>query len=51
MLDECVVVRDTFGLSDSEMAEIARTSVTASRANARTKQQMLTGIDAWLADA
>ena len=47
--DEYVVVRDTFGLSDVEVAAIARTSVTASRASARTKQNMLAGIDAWLA--
>jgi adenosine deaminase len=51
MLDEYVVVRDTFGLSDVEIANIARTSITASRAGMQTKQEMLAGIDAWLGSA
>ena len=46
--DEYVVVRDYFGLSDEEMAGIARTSVVASHAGAATKQRMLGRIDAWL---
>jgi adenosine deaminase len=46
--DEYVVVRDTFGLSDDEMAGIARTSVVASHAEPATKRRMLDAIDAWL---
>jgi adenosine deaminase len=48
VLDEYVVVRDTFGLSDSEIADIARTSATASNASAATKSRMLEEIDGWL---
>jgi len=46
--EEYVVVRDTFELSDEEMAGIARTSVAASHASAATRQRMLDRIDAWL---
>jgi adenosine deaminase len=46
--DEYVVVRDTFGLSDEEMAGIARTSVAASHAGLATKQRALDAIDTWL---
>jgi adenosine deaminase len=49
IVDEYVVVRDTFGLSDGEVSEIARTSVSASRASEVTKARMRTGIDDWLA--
>ena len=47
--EEYVVVRDTFGLSDGEVAAIARTSANASRASQATKARMRTGIDNWLA--
>ncbi|HEX3302244.1 MAG TPA: adenosine deaminase [Thermomicrobiales bacterium] len=46
--DEYVVVRDTFGLSDEEMAGIARTSVAASHSSPATKQRALDAIDTWL---
>jgi adenosine deaminase len=46
--DEYVVVRDTFGLSDEEVAGIARTSAVACHASPATKQRMLDAIDAWL---
>jgi adenosine deaminase len=46
--DDYVVVRDTFGLSDDEMAAIARVGVEASNATPDTKQRMRDGIDAWL---
>ena len=49
--DEYVVVRDTFGLSDSEIAAIARTSATASNASPATKARIMDGIDAWLSAA
>jgi adenosine deaminase len=41
-------VRDTFGLSDEEMAGIARTSVAASHSSPATKQRALDAIDTWL---
>jgi adenosine deaminase len=47
--DDYVVVRDAFGLSDEEMAAIARVSVEASNASPATKQRMREGIEAWLA--
>ena len=48
LVDEYEVVRDGFGLSDSELAAIARTSVTASGAPADLKTDLLAEIDAWL---
>lgn len=47
--DDYVVVRDAFGLSDKEMADIARVSVEASNASEATKARMRSGIDDWLA--
>jgi len=47
--NEYVVVRDQFGLSDVELADIARTSVNASFAPAATKARINQEIDAWLA--
>ena len=46
--DEYGVVREAFGLSDHELAAIARTSVVASRASSVTKARMQAGIDEWL---
>jgi adenosine deaminase len=48
LVDEYLVVRDAFTLSDAELAAIARTSVTASGAPAGLKADLLTEIDAWL---
>jgi adenosine deaminase len=47
--DDYVVVRDTFGLSDEAMADIACVSVDASNASAATKSRMRAGIKDWLA--
>ncbi|MEX2555427.1 MAG: adenosine deaminase [Actinomycetota bacterium] len=47
--NEYEIVRRTFGLSDDDLAAIARTSVHASGATAETKARMLAGIEAWLA--
>jgi aminodeoxyfutalosine deaminase len=46
--DEYEVARQVFGLSDEELAEIARTGVRSSFAAAGLKAEMLAGIDAWL---
>jgi len=49
--EEYALVRDAFGLTDEQLAEIARTSARASGAPAGTVASMLGGIDAWLAAA
>ena len=46
--DEYVVVRDTFGLSDEQMADIARVSAGAANATPATKARIHAGIDEWL---
>jgi adenosine deaminase len=47
--EEYALVRDAFGLTDEQLAEIARTSAQASGAPAGIVARMLEGIDAWLA--
>lgn len=47
--NEYAVVQETFGLSDTEMAGIARTSVEASSAPSETKARINKEINAWLA--
>jgi adenosine deaminase len=47
--EEYALVRQALGLTDEQLAAIARTSVRASGASAETKARMLAGIDAWLA--
>ncbi len=42
------IARDAHGLSDSELADMARTSVLASTAPARVRTGLLTAIDRWL---
>jgi adenosine deaminase len=42
--------RQVHGLSDGELAELARGSVRGSRATVQARTQMLAGIDRWLAD-
>lgn len=46
---EYAVVRQAFGLSDHELADIARTSARASGAPPTVQDEILTGIDAWAA--
>src|SRR5204863_9468421 len=46
--DEYQIARSVFGLSDEELAEIDRTGVRASFADASLKAEILSGIDAWL---
>jgi adenosine deaminase len=47
--EEYALVRRALGLSDEQLAEIARTSARASGVSAETKRRMLAGIDTWLA--
>jgi adenosine deaminase len=47
--DQYETARVVHGLSDVELAELARGSVRGSRAPAATRDQMLAGIDSWLA--
>ena len=47
--EEYALVRDSFGLSDAELAEIARTGARVSGAPAATRERILAEIDAWLA--
>ena len=49
LADEYAVVRQTFGLSDDELADIARTSARSSGAPPDRRDDILAGIDAWLA--
>jgi adenosine deaminase len=45
---EYQLARDTFGLDDAALAELAQASVTASFADADTKTSLLRAIDCWL---
>lgn len=47
--DEYQLVREAFGLTDSELAGVARTAVRVSGAPDEVKQQLASQIDAWLA--
>lgn len=41
--------RDVHGFSDAELADLARSSIRASRAGDATRARLLAGVDAWLA--
>jgi len=45
------LVRQAHGLSDNELAELARMSVRGSVAPAEVRTRLLAGIDAWLRDS
>lgn len=49
LLDQYENARHVYGLSDEQIAELARGSVQISRASAASKSAWLTQIDAWLA--
>jgi adenosine deaminase len=49
--NEYEVIQSTFGLSDTELAEIARTSIEASSAPPSTKGRIASEIDGWLRPA
>ncbi|MDA0636241.1 adenosine deaminase [Nonomuraea sp. MCN248] len=48
LADEYARVRDTFGWTDAELADLARAGVLASFAAPELKKELLAGIDAWL---
>lgn len=48
---EYALIRDTFHLSDTHMAQIATTSALASGASTHTKSRLLQGIQQWLESA
>ncbi len=48
LLDQYETARHVHGLSDAEIAELARGSIRASRASARSRATMLAEVDAWL---
>jgi adenosine deaminase len=43
------MLREVHGFTDAELAELARSSVLASRASDHTKRRLLAGIADWLA--
>jgi adenosine deaminase len=49
--NEYSIVQETFGLSDHELADIARTSVDSSFAAPEIKGRIHSEIDAWLAES
>ncbi|PFG42175.1 adenosine deaminase [Isoptericola jiangsuensis] len=42
--------REVHGFSDAELADLARSSIRASRASTTTRERLLAGVDDWLAD-
>ncbi len=51
LVDQYVSARVDHGMSDAELADLARASVDGSFAPARVKQEILAEVDAWLVDA
>ncbi|HWK93659.1 MAG TPA: adenosine deaminase, partial [Luteimicrobium sp.] len=49
LLDQYVAAREVHGFTDAELADLARSSVRASRASDATRRRMLADVDAWLA--
>lgn len=49
LLDQYETARTVHGFTDPELAELARSSIRASRAAEGTKKRLLTGVDDWLA--
>lgn len=45
------LARSVHGLTDAELADLARSSIRASRASQGTRSRLLAGVDAWLAGA
>jgi adenosine deaminase len=50
LLDQYEAARHAHGFSDDELADLARSSIRASRASSGTKARLLAGVDAWLDD-
>jgi len=51
LVDQYQLARQEFGLTDHQLAELARSSIQASRAGPFTKRRLLAGVDAWLASS
>ncbi|ROS31539.1 adenosine deaminase [Cellulomonas sp. PhB150] len=49
LVAQYAIARDVLGFSDPEVADLARSSIRASRASGSSKTAMLAGVDAWLA--
>ena len=49
LVDQYRAAREVHGFSDTELAQLARGSILASRASAATKDRLLAGVDDWLA--
>ena len=49
LVDQYESARTVHGFSDAELAGLARSSIRASRASASSRQEMLAGVDRWLA--
>lgn len=51
LLDQYEAARHSHGFSDDELADLARSSIRASRASSGAKARLLAGVDAWLTPA
>ena len=49
LVDQYAIARDVHGFSDDELAELARSSIRASRAADDVRARLLAGVDDWLA--
>lgn len=50
LVDQYTMAREVHGFSDAELADLARSSIRASRASEATKERLLSGVAAWLTD-
>ncbi len=50
LVDQYTMAREVHGFTDTELADLARSSIRASRASESTKGRLLAGVDAWLVD-
>lgn len=50
LVDQYRSAREDLGFSDAELADLARSSIRASRAGDTTRARLLAGVDAWLAE-
>jgi len=50
LVDQYTAAREVHGFGDTELADLARASIRASRASDGTKARLLAGVDAWLAE-
>ena len=48
LVDQYEIARDEHGFSDDELADLARSSIRASRASDAVRARLLAGVDDWL---